>query len=317
MLKLIAPLKDYIWGGSILTEEYGKSSGGPVAESWELSAHPDGKSRVSGGEFDGTELTEVLKTHPEYCSTGSSSFETLPVLFKLIDSAAPLSIQVHPDDAYALRTENCPGKSECWYILGASEGAHIYLGLNKNTPRGELEERIRDGSLESVLNRIPVRPGEIYYIPAGTLHAIGAGVTLAELQQSSNITYRVYDYNRPGKDGKPRELHVRKALDVIRPEKGIPAVPSDRMSVEENGLSVCNIMKADMFYLDRLELSGEAVLPRLNVFCALTCIGGQASLSSAKNSVSLKKGETVFVCAGEEIRLSGNAIILRYGSSRG
>ena len=317
MLKLNAALKDYIWGGNNLKNKYGKSSDGPVAEAWELSTHPDGKSRVSGGEFDGMELPEVLKIHPEYCGPEGCPDGTLPVLFKLIDSDAPLSVQVHPDDLYARRVENSSGKTECWYILEAAEDACIYLGLNRDLSREAFEEKIRDGSLLSVLNRISVRPGEIYNIPAGTVHALGKGVTLAELQQNSNLTYRVYDYGRLGRDGKPRPLHIQKALDVIHLKKGIPDVPADSEVLEKEGLLIRNILRTDLFCLDRLELSGNALLPGSGSFRAMTCVDGNAVLSSGENSLNMQKGDTVFVCAGETVRLSGSASVLLYGPDRG
>ena len=316
MFKLTAPLKDYIWGGNNLKEKYGKVSAGIVAESWELSTHPDGESIVSGGPFNGIKLSDVLKEHPEYCRLGASSFDTLPILFKLIDSSSPLSVQVHPDDLYARKTENSLGKTECWYILDATEDSFIYLGLNSDITKESFAQRIRDGSVESVLNRIPVHPGEIYYIPSGIVHAIGKGVTLAELQQSSNITYRVYDYNRLGKDGKPRQLHIEKALDVIRFRKEIPSVPTDNYIQKDANASVRNILKTDLFYLDRMELTGNTVLSLANYFRALSCICGSVTISNDCTTLTAVKGNTVFLPAGNDFRITGNASILLYGTDR-
>jgi mannose-6-phosphate isomerase len=139
-----------------------------------------------------------------------------PVLTKIIDAREPLSVQVHPDDAYAQRVEHQPvGKTECWYILAADPGAELVLGWTRDTDRAEYERRVADGTLGDVLRRVPVKPGDAFYLPAGTLHAIGAGIQLFETQQASDLTYRIFDWNRVGADGKPRELHVAKAADVV------------------------------------------------------------------------------------------------------
>lgn len=208
--------KDYLWGGNRLREEFGKESkADKIAESWELACHKDGSSIVMSGNNAGLDLKAILEKYGTgFLGTNCEGCSTVPVMIKLIDAKQDLSIQVHPDDEYAMRVEGEPGKTEMWYIVDALPGAALYYGLQRDVSKEEFAQRIADQTLTEILNRVEVKPGELYFIPAGTLHAIGAGILLAEIQQNSNTTYRVYDYGRRGADGKLRELHVEKALDV-------------------------------------------------------------------------------------------------------
>ena len=213
--RLSPAYKNYLWGGTRLIDEWGKTPGTEtLAESWELASHPDGESVILDGELEGMTLSEAVKKYPEIVSLNFRPSDTFPLMVKLIDAQKPLSIQVHPFNDYARRVENSKGKTEAWYILAHEEGAYIYLGFRKSVSRREFEHAIRDNTLLELLRKVEVRTGDLYFIPAGTIHAIGAGITLAEIQENSNITYRVYDYGRVGADGKPRELHIAKALDV-------------------------------------------------------------------------------------------------------
>ena len=207
--KLIPATKDYIWGGTKLKTLYKKEANTDiVAETWELSMHKDGPSKTESGEL----LKDVVTK--ETLGTNLRDFEIFPVLIKLIDAEDNLSVQVHPSDEYALVHENSLGKTEMWYIIDAKEGAGIYVGFKKKITKAEYMERIQNNTLLEVLNFIPVKSGDYFFIPAGTVHAIGKGVTICEIQQNSNITYRVYDHGRVDKFGKSRELHIDKALDV-------------------------------------------------------------------------------------------------------
>lgn len=207
-IKLYPVLKDYIWGGKKLKELYGRENGDKaIAESWEVSVHPDGVSRTK----DGT-LAQYLAQNPQSVDGAGNA---LPVLIKYIDAKENLSVQVHPDDAYARRVEGDNGKTEMWYIVAAEEGAGIYCGFRRATTREEFLAKVADGTVEELLNFIPVKAGDSFLIRAGTVHAICAGCVICEVQQSSNVTYRVYDYNRRGADGKPRALHIGKAAEVI------------------------------------------------------------------------------------------------------
>ena len=217
---LLSPAaKDYLWGGSRLNDDFGKNIDcSPLAETWECSTHPDGFSVVASGADAGKTLPEVLQLRPEYL--GNHPLQTmqgkaeLPVLIKLIDAKQKLSVQVHPDDDYALRCENSLGKTEMWYILDAEPDAQLIYGLKKDLSKEDFEKAIKDGTIEDKVNYVPVKRGDAFLIPAGTLHAIGSGIVLAEIQQSSDTTYRVYDYGRLGLDGNPRPLHIEKALQV-------------------------------------------------------------------------------------------------------
>jgi len=212
-LKMIPVFKDYIWGGTKLKESYNKKSDMPViAESWEVSTHPDGLSRIANGEFAGKTLKEVL------------GFD-LPILIKFIDATDNLSLQVHPDDDYARAKEGDRGKNEMWYIAEAEPGAELILGFKEKLSEDELRELINSGNILSKVSHIPVKAGDCYCIPAGMIHAIGKGIVIVEVQQSSNVTYRVYDYDRRDDDGNPRQLHIDKAIDVL--DTNLKAIKAD------------------------------------------------------------------------------------------
>lgn len=210
VLPLLPAYKDYIWGGAKLKTVWGKDSPyTDTAEAWEVSTHPDGPSVVGAGPLTGKALSEALT--PDMIGPGARG---LPVLIKFIDAAQNLSVQVHPDDAYAKKHEGGPGKTELWYIADAENGSGIYCGFKRKVGLDEARRAIAGNTLESLLNFIQVKRGESYFIPAGTVHAIGEGLTICEIQQNSNITYRLYDYGRTGADGKPRPLHIEKGLAV-------------------------------------------------------------------------------------------------------
>lgn len=208
--ELIPPLKEYIWAGNNL-KKYKKTNLDKISESWELSFLDNDESKLI---YDNKEvnITEFIKSEPinKYINPKIQN-----LLIKLIDSAQSLSIQVHPSDEYALKHENSLGKTEMWIILNAKEGSYINLGFNQDVKKEEFPKLIKDDSILSYLNKIYVKPGDIYLIKPGTIHAIGEGITLLEIQESSKLTYRVYDFNRIDKNGNKRELHVSKAMDVL------------------------------------------------------------------------------------------------------
>lgn len=208
--------KDYLWGGKRLNDEYGKNIElSPLAETWECSTHPDGVSTVCCGTFDKMELTAVIKAHPEYLGERHKGETTLPILVKLIDARKDLSVQVHPDDDYAKMKEHGQlGKTEMWYVLDAARDAKLIYGLRQDCTKKEMQKALAKGTVMKYLQKVPIHKDDLFFIPAGTIHAIGAGALVAEIQESSNLTYRLYDYDRIGKDGKKRELHIDKALDV-------------------------------------------------------------------------------------------------------
>lgn len=205
--------KEVIWGGSKMKEKYGYPvPGDDTGEAWVVSGNQHGKSRVKGGSFDGRSLDELWKEHGELF--GNPQEQEFPLLVKVIDANDNLSIQVHPDDDYAFRNENgSKGKTECWYILDCEEGADIIVG-HRAQNREELEQMIRQGKWDELLNCFPIQKGDFFYIPSGTVHAIRKGTLILEIQQNSDVTYRLYDYGRL-QNGKPRELHLAKSMDVI------------------------------------------------------------------------------------------------------
>ncbi|MBO7196730.1 MAG: ROK family protein [Clostridia bacterium] len=291
--KLLPAYKSIIWGGSKLKKYYGKNSDAePLAESWELSLHKDGESTL----VDGTPLS-VAASESDF-GENCKGFPFFPVLVKLIDANAKLSVQVHPEDEYALKNENSLGKTEMWYIADADEGAGIYLGFNKDIDRDEFKRAIEEKTLTDYLSFIPVKKGECYFIPAGTIHAICEGCLICEVQQNSNITYRVYDYGRVGADGKERELHVNKAIDVTNTQRYI-SQPMSAVTKEGKLLGISKFFTAallnstDISPLDNDEKS----------FRCITCLEGEGSIGD----LHISKGESVFVPASSgKVDLGGD-----------
>ena len=213
LVKLKPAIKDYIWGGNYF-QSFGKGVGlERVSECWELSVRDLDSSIIASGKDTGKPLNEVITK--EDIGPVMDRFPYFPLLIKLIDAKDNLSVQVHPSDEYALKYEASFGKSEMWHIISADPGSGLYVGLNADHSKEDIEKALKDGSILRYLNFFEVKPGETYIINPGTIHAIGKGVRLIEIQQNSNLTYRLYDYNRVDKNGNPRELHIQKALDVI------------------------------------------------------------------------------------------------------
>lgn len=298
MIKLQPVLKDYLWGGMKLGPLFGRDNGGKkMSESWEVSVHPDGESLCEGGTF-----ADYLRAHPTAVDREGSDF---PVLIKYIDAAQNLSVQVHPDDAFARREENDNGKTEMWYIVQADAGAGIYCGFRRDTGREEFLRRVADGTVEELLNFIPVKAGDCYLIKAGTVHAIGAGCVICEVQQSSNVTYRVYDYNRLGADGKPRQLHVEKAVRVInfakfRDETGSGA-PEQVAGGTLRRLTACSY-----FSCRELALDGTYTECNDRSFTAVNVLSGEGRA----DGTPFRAGDSFFVPCGEAFSLEGNARII-------
>ena len=213
LVKLKPAVKDYIWGGNYF-QKFNKGLGlVRVSECWELSVRDDDSSIIAFGKDEGKRLCDVLTK--EDIGPVMDRFPYFPLLIKLIDAKENLSVQVHPSDDYALKYENSFGKSEMWHIISADEGSGLYVGLNKDYKKEDIEKALKEGTIIECLNFFKVRPGDTFVINPGTIHAIGKGVRLIEIQQNSNLTYRLYDYNRVDANGNPRELHIQKALAVI------------------------------------------------------------------------------------------------------
>ena len=307
MLKLRPACKDYLWGGQRLRTQYHIDSAlTPLAEAWVLSCHPDGESVITaitgdtGGAFEGQPLSAFLAANPGAAGTNCPAGAPLPLLIKLIDAHAPLSIQVHPSDAYArAHGAGQNGKTELWYILDAEPGAYLYYGFERSVTKAEFVRRIADGTLTEVLHKAPVQPGDVFYIPAGTLHSIGGGILLAEVQQNSNITYRVYDYGRLGADGKPRALHIDDALAVT--DLGPVAAVFDH----GGHLARCPYFTVDLLTAPAQGIAGPAR------FVALLAVAGSGSVSCGGQTLPLEKGECIFVPAGSGVfSLDGSCRVL-------
>ncbi len=313
--KLAPAFKDYLWGGTKLRDVYNKPCGyEKVAESWELSTHPAGESRISGGEFDGMTLSEYFKARPEALGEHVKKFESFPVLIKLIDAKEPLSIQVHPSDEYALEVEHEYGKTEMWYIVDCDPGASLYFGVNRDVTPEEFRKRIENNTVEEVLNRVEVHPGDVFFIEAGTLHAIGGGILICEIQQNSNCTYRVYDYGRLGADGKPRELHIEKALKVskLTPGGSGGAVPQAQSI---SGGSMARLAGCKYFTADRFNVDSEvSVFIGGGSFLSLTAVEGSGQVTGAENAVDFAPGDTLFIPAGSgAVTVKGKSTIIAVG----
>lgn len=300
-LKLKAAFQDYIWGGRRLREEYGKPCKlDRIAESWELSCHPDGLTEIVNGVNKGMTLKAYLEQDwKTLVGEGASGYSKFPVLIKLIDACQDLSIQVHPDDRYARANEKGEnGKVECWYVVDCEEGAALAYGFNRELTREEFESHINDGTLLDYIRLVPVHKGDVFFIEAGTIHAIGAGIVIAEIQETSNITYRVYDYERVDADGNPRELHIKKALDVTKTWAAPPRMK--RPPMQYNGYTATII--ADCQYFSTLELSieGEAAFPPnggLSYTHLLVTDGEGVLIYDDGVLMPLTKGDSVFLPA--------------------
>lgn len=298
VLKLMPACKDYLWGGEKLRTEFGiQSDLHPLAEAWVLSCHPDGLSLLP----DGSTLQQYIDAHPGCLGTNCERFAQFPILTKLIDAKENLSIQVHPSDAYAQTHEHQYGKTEMWYVLDAEPGAMLYYGFAHEISKEEFARRIEDNTLTEVLNAVPVEKGDCFFIPSGTLHAICKGIVIAEVQQNSNITYRVYDYGRVGADGKPRVLHQDKALDVT--ERCEPH------ALDFGGhLATCAYFTVDVV---SKEFEG---LVDAKSFVSLLITEGEGILHCDSSEYKVKKGECFFLPANSgRYTLSGGyqALVIR------
>ncbi len=321
---LLSPAgKDYLWGGQRLKDDFGKKIDmDPLAETWECSTHPDGQSTVNGGEFDGMLLGDVLKLHPEFLGTRSEELGELPILIKFIDAKADLSVQVHPSDEYASEHEGGQrGKTEMWYVLDATSGARLVYGLRHDCTKEQLLGYIKAGRLEKHLQYVPIKKNDVFYVESGTIHAIGAGALVAEIQESSNLTYRLYDYDRVGKDGRKRELHIDKALEVANLQ-GLPE-PRQKLRVLKYSPGAASelLSRCRYFEVYRMLVNTERrqeVYFRADelTFRVLLCLDGCGNISFDKEEgkrgyIDIYKGDCLFVPANStELKISGKMELL-------
>lgn len=298
VLKLSPAFKDYLWGGTRLRDDFQKDCDfDKIAESWELSCHKDGPSTIVNGDDKGLTLEEYIEKHGKaVLGNDCDKFENFPILIKLIDAKDNLSVQVHPDNEYALRVEGEYGKTEMWYIVDCDEGAELLYGFKSEISKDEFAERIANNTLLEVTNSVPVHKGDVFFIQAGTLHAIGKGILIAEIQQNSNTTYRIYDYGRVGKDGKPRELHVEKAKEVttLGPAKTYPETPVE----QKDGYTSKLLSSCDYFTTYALDIDSKAVLNADETsFNSILILEGEGKVVG-DDTVEFKKGDSIFITAG-------------------
>ena len=311
-LLLKPPIKDYLWGGTKLKTDFGFETDKEIAaEAWMLSAHKDGMNLVVNGEHKGKTINEVLELWGEKAlGKNAKEFSYFPILIKLIDAQQKLSVQVHPDDKYALEVEGEYGKTEMWYVVDCKEGAQLIYGFKNSISKEEFEKRIDDNTLIEVCNSVPVHKGDVFFIDAGTLHAIGEGILIAEVQQNSNTTYRVSDYGRLGVDGKPRELHIEKALAVTKCEA--PKLPYGNIGdITVNGKnSIRELAVCDKFTAKLLELGEGMDICSSDSFVSLIVLDGTATIDWEGEKIDAKKGDSIFIPAGFNVKLNGTAQIL-------
>lgn len=298
VLKLKPACKDYVWGGRRLIDEFGiETDKNILAEAWLLSCHADGASTLESGET----LADYIKRHgTDILGTNCRNLTDFPILIKLIDARENLSVQVHPPDNYALIHEGQRGKSEMWYVLDSDKNSVLYCGFKREISRDEFIARIKDNSLIEVLNAVPAKRGEIIFIPAGTIHALGKGVMLAEIQENSNVTYRIFDY------GRNRPLHIAKALDV-----------TNFSPLSERGENYPHVAISDYFVVDKLDLDGEILSEAAGVvdeksFLSVLILGGEGIISSGGEEIPYRKGDSFFLTASSgswQIRGSCDALL--------
>ena len=307
ILKLKPAFKDNLWGGHRLVEEFNFDYDGEIcAEAWVLSCHPDGPSVIAEGEYAGKTLKEYIDSEGfEVLGTNCRRFRDFPILVKFIDARDDLSIQVHPSNGYALRNEGQYGKTEMWYVLDAEPGAFLYQGFKKAISKEEYRERIENNTLLEVLNKVEVHKGDIVFIESGTLHAIGKGIMVAEIQQNSNVTYRIYDYNRKDKNGKTRELHIDKALAV-----------TNRVPPVKENIGFPHIADCDYFTVDRVNLDGISRYRMQGTvteksFLSLLILDGDGTISSQGEKKSFRKGDSLLITAGSgDYQIEGKCDVL-------
>lgn len=314
--------KNYIWGGTRLNNEFSKDiKSDKVAETWECSTHKDGHSIVSSGYYNGMRLIDVLKQNPKFMGENVyNKLGELPILIKLIDAQNDLSIQVHPSDDYARNHENGSlGKDEMWYILDCEKNSSIVYGFYSDVKKDELKNSISNGTVEKYLQKVNVNKGEVFYIPAGCVHAIGKGNLIVEIQENSNITYRLYDYNRVDSSGKKRKLNIKKALEVINLSE--TALPKQDLRVTQfrKGYATELLCRCKYFQVQRVLLNTERCKKMacmdsiIESFQVLLCVAGCGVIFGDNNfNLSFFKGDCVFIPANcGKYRIHGKAELLK------
>ncbi len=296
-MKLAPAVKEIIWGGDKLKKSYGKSAPfDKLAESWELTVRDDGMNVIENGEYAGMALGEYIDKAGYGVIGEGYDGDRFPLLIKFIDACDRLSIQVHPSDEYSLKNEGEFGKTEVWYIVEADEDAQLVYGLSEDYTKEAFDKAVAENTVENLLHRVKVKAGDVYFIPSGLVHAIGSGILICEIQQNSNVTYRVYDYGRLGKDGKPRETHVEKAKDVIvnYTEAEIDALRFANASERTPSL----LCSCDKFTVNKYEFTDLTLTADKSSFLSITFIEGDGEIVCGTEKYSFNKGTTYYIPAG-------------------
>ena len=312
-LLLKSPIKDYLWGGTKLKTDFGFETEKDIAaEAWMLSCHKDGMNVVLNGEHKGKTINEVLELWGKSAlGKDAEKFSYFPILIKLIDAKQKLSVQVHPDDDYALSVEGEYGKTEMWYVVDCEDDAELIYGFQKDISKEEFEKRIKDNTLLEACNSVPVSKGDVFFIEAGTLHAIGEGILIAEIQQNSDLTYRVYDYERRDAQGNLRQLHTDKAVKVVRHFDDDEVDAIRYSEADKIGVGEC-LASCKYFNVNRVSLNGNSEKLNTNgVFHSLLCVEGEGEIVCQGESYSFSKGDSYYLPeALGEYMLRGNATVL-------
>ena len=295
IIKLKPYLTEAIWGGNNLKLKYGKESDFSVAESWELSGYPGKESVAVGGKYDGKTITEIIEAEGKtVLGSKAECYDKFPLLIKLIDAAQPLSIQVHPSDENANVLGAFGGKTEMWIICESEPDAFLYFGVKEKLSGEQFKNAILDGTITDYLNKVSVKKGDTFFIEAGTIHAIGAGITICEIQQTSDTTYRLFDYKRKDKNGNERELHIEKGMIASNLE------PIDKF-YEEGKLegNELKLVSCPFFNVSRIEVNGSSdAMVENDSFAAFTVTDGVGEISCDGEAICVSKGDTVFAPAG-------------------
>ena len=311
-IKLKPVFKEIVWGGNRLKTDYGfESELNNIAEAWMLCAREDGDNIIENGEYKGTSFKVFIKNNTALLGTKGANYEKFPLLIKFIDAKADLSVQVHPDDEYAKIHENSYGKTEAWYILDCDEGAELIYGFNKEISADEFKKSIEDNTFLQYVNKVKVKKGDVFFISAGTLHAIGSGILLAEVQQNCNTTYRVYDYNRKV-NGKPRELHVEKALDVTNTVPPTRNGDADSEPVIKGDATLQDLCSCEFFKMETIDVNGNYSFEvNEESFVSLLVLNGSGVVTAGGTSLDVKAGDSIFIPADcDETVLNGEFKVL-------
>ncbi|GAB2023979.1 mannose-6-phosphate isomerase, class I [Lactovum odontotermitis] len=308
-LFLKSELHEKIWGGDHLKEFGYDLPSDKIGEYWAISGHRNGVSTVKNGEFAGQSVAELWQNHRELFDNAQG--DVFPLLTKILDANDWLSVQVHPDDDYARLHEGPQelGKTECWYVISAKPGAEIVYGHNART-RAELAEMISAGEWDKLLRKVPVKAGDFYYVPSGTMHAIGAGIMILETQQSSDTTYRVYDFDRRDADGNLRELHIQQSIDTLT----IPGdkLPSNQTTTEKfDGVSITTLVKSKFFDVYKWEISGSHEFVKTGAYTLVSVLDGSGKLIIDNSDYPVQKGDHFILPSQiEKWTLSGDLMLI-------